>query len=589
MSVSKPRILILLLRRDLRLHDNPLFHALSHKTHHHSHLLPIYIFNPSHIEISGFLSFPDQKSPYPECRSLIGRFWKCGPHRTIFIAESVWDLKQSLKKLGSDLVLRVGPPDEVIESIIRGVQEGGSADVVGVWMAEAVGSEEKKEEMGVRKAVEKEGVVFKSFEDGSYLYGLYEVPDVFTSFRKTVEPLRKTIPEPLPLPKSLNPIPSTPVAQQLDPFTIPTTLEGLIKALKSPLSDLGLPGGGAPLTLPPGAKTAHPFTGGETSAKNRVHHLLSTGAISTYKDTRNGLLGEDFSCKFAAYFAQGCLSARLVHKAMCAFEEGNSWTSVLGLNSQDTPHPPTPPGFAKGENKGTASIRFELLWRDYFRLCALKFGQNVFSLSGYRGDTDYKWKSLGEARDAFSRFQRGCTGMGLVDASMRELYLTGWTSNRARQNVASYLAKRMGVDWRLGAEWYEMLLVDYDMASNWGNWQYNAGVGNDPRGEGRVFNQVKQGRDYDKGGEYVRTWCEELRNVEGEVWQTAMLKGEEREGVCAFSEDARVSVERPLVVIPDGGGGGGNRRGGGAGGKGRGGKGGGGGGGKHKRVGKEGI
>ncbi|KAF8540078.1 DNA photolyase, FAD-binding/Cryptochrome [Trichophaea hybrida] len=504
MSVSKPRILILLLRQDLRLHDNPLFHALSHKTHHHSHLLQIYIFNPSHIEISGFLSSPDQKSPYPECRSRIGRFWKCGPHRTKFIAESVWDLKQSLKKLGSDLVLRVGPPNEVIERIIREVQEGGSADVMGVWMAEAVGSEEKQEEMGVRKAVEKEGAEFKSFEDGSYFYG----------FRAAAGPIHN-----------------------------PTTLEGLIKALKSPLSDLGLPGG-APLTLPPIAKSAHPFTGGETSAKTRVHHLLSTGAISTYKDTRNGLLGEDFSCKFAAYFAQGCLSARSVHKVMCAFEEGIPWTSVLDLNSQNIP---SPLGFGKGENKGTASIRFELLWRDYFRLCALKFGPKVFSLSGYRGDTDYKWKPLGEARDAFSRLQRGCTGMGLVDASMRELYLTGWTSNRARQNVASYLAKRMGVDWRLGAEWYEMLLVDYDMASNWGNWQYNAGVGNDPRGEGRVFNQVKQGRDYDKGGEYIRTWCEEY---------------------C---------------------GSGGKRRGGGGGGKGRGGRRGGEGGGKHKRVGKEGI
>jgi len=74
-------------------------------------------------------------------------------------------------------------------------------------------------------------------------------------------------------------------------------------------------------------------------------------------------------------------------------------------------------------------------------------------------------------------------------------------------------------------------------------------VGNDPRGEGRVFNQVKQGRDYDKKGEYVRTWCEELRGVEGEVWQTAMLKGEDRERVCAFSEDARVAVEKPLAVI----------------------------------------
>lgn len=85
----------------------------------------------------------------------------------------MWDLKQSLKKLGSDLVLRVGRPDEVVGAIIRGLQsEAEGQDVVGVWMAEAAGSDEKREENGVRVAAEKEGVEFRLFEDGSYLYGL---------------------------------------------------------------------------------------------------------------------------------------------------------------------------------------------------------------------------------------------------------------------------------------------------------------------------------------------------------------------------------------------------------------------------------
>ncbi len=88
------------------------------------------------------------------------------------------------------------------------------------------------------------------------------------------------------------------------------------------------------------------------------------------------------------------------------------------------------------------------------------------------------------------RFLRGTTGTGLIDASQRELLFTGYTSNRARQNVASYLAKHLGINWKLGAEWYESMLVDYDVSSNWGNWQYVAGVGNDPRGEARVFNPI---------------------------------------------------------------------------------------------------
>jgi deoxyribodipyrimidine photo-lyase len=111
------------------------------------------------------------------------------------------------------------------------------------------------------------------------------------------------------------------------------------------------------------------------------------------------------------------------------------------------------------------------------------------------------------------RFCSGRTGLGLIDAAQRELYLTGYSSNRARQNVASFLAKHLNIDWRLGAEWFQCMLVDYDTANNWGNWQYVAGVGNDPR-EGRLFNPVKQALDYDPKGEYIKTWVPELRDVD---------------------------------------------------------------------------
>lgn len=117
-------------------------------------------------------------------------------------------------------------------------------------------------------------------------------------------------------------------------------------------------------------------------------------------------------------------------------------------------------------------------------------------------------------REVFARFRSGRTGIGLIDAANREVFLTGYTSNRARQNVASFLShsSHLGIDWRVGAEWYEYLLVDYDLASNWGNWQYVAGVGNDPR-PGRVFNPVKQALDYDPEGEYIKAWVPELRHV----------------------------------------------------------------------------
>ena len=273
-----------------------------------------------------------------------------------------------------------------------------------------------------------------------------------------------------------------------------------------------------PPQWPTDAQSAHPFSGGETAGQERISHLVTTGAMSTYKATRNGMLGLDFSTKISAYLAQGHITARQVHWAMFDFEEGRG----PGQNAQ---------GYGQGENEGTAAVRFELLWRDYMRLCMRKFGYKMFSLYGIQsrdskgqkgGPHDKKWKQLNKSGgagddpaktlEAFQRFRSGRTGVGLIDASNRELFVTGYTSNRARQNVASFLSSHLNIDWRVGAEWYECFLVDYDTASNWGNWQYVAGVGNDPR-QGRVFNPVKQALDYDKHGEYIKAWVPELRGI----------------------------------------------------------------------------
>lgn len=175
-------------------------------------------------------------------------------------------------------------------------------------------------------------------------------------------------------------------------------------------------------------------------------------------------------------------------------------------------------GFGAGENDGTAAVRFELLWRDYMRLCARKFGTKLFEIEGFRGKKDKQWQMVysgtpSEAQEKLHRFLIGQTGIGLIDASQREIFLTGYTSNRARQNVANFLAKTLHMDWRLGAEWYECMLIDYDTASNWGNWQYVSGVGNDPR-DGRIFNPIKQALDYDSKGKYLKTWIPELRDLD---------------------------------------------------------------------------
>lgn len=180
MTAEAPRILLLVLRRDLRLADNPLLHALRNTNNKHTHVLPVYIFNPQQIEVSGFLEL-DAKSPYPEARSRVGGFWRCGPHRARFVAECVWDLKESLGKMGSDLVVRVGLGREVVAAMLQQIgarDADGAGKVVGVWMTRDHGNEEMSEERGVRRSVEAVGegaIEFRVFENESYLIHRYGI------------------------------------------------------------------------------------------------------------------------------------------------------------------------------------------------------------------------------------------------------------------------------------------------------------------------------------------------------------------------------------------------------------------------------
>jgi len=197
------RILIYLLRRDLRLADNPILHEISKlASQSHTpftHVLPVYVFAAQQVEVSGFLSNPDLKTPYPEARSEVGKFWRCGPHRARFLAESVWDLKTDLEYQGSSLVLRAGLVGDVLEDMLAGFKNSEKeTQVVGIWMTDEEGVEEKREERAVRRIADKQGIDFRLWVDEKYFIDDRDIPfdnprkypDVFTSYRKSVEPLR---------------------------------------------------------------------------------------------------------------------------------------------------------------------------------------------------------------------------------------------------------------------------------------------------------------------------------------------------------------------------------------------------------------
>ena len=111
------------------------------------------------------------------------------------------------------------------------------------------------------------------------------------------------------------------------------------------------------------------------------------------------------------------------------------------------------------------------------------------------------------------RWQQGLTGYPLVDAGMRELWMTGWMHNRVRMVTASFLAKHLLIDWRAGADWFLDTLVDADLANNSTGWQWVAGCGSDAAPYFRIFNPVAQSRRFDPAGQYLRTWLPELQQL----------------------------------------------------------------------------
>ncbi len=220
-----------------------------------------------------------------------------------------------------------------------------------------------------------------------------------------------------------------------------------------------------------------PFDGGETAAVRHLTDYFSGSLAATYKQTRNAIDDWDSSTKLSPFLALGNLSPTQIWQRLKNYEQ-----HVVA-------------------NDSTYWIYFELLWREYFQWLALKQGANLFKFQGIAKQAPLTTFSASR----FAMWTQGSTPYASVNAAMKQLKATGYLSNRARQIVASALVNELAVDWRFGAAYFQHHLIDHDVASNWGNWQYIAGVGVDPRG-GRHFNLAKQSELFDPNGDYVRRW-----------------------------------------------------------------------------------
>jgi len=158
---------------------------------------------------------------------------------------------------------------------------------------------------------------------------------------------------------------------------------------------------------------------------------------------------------------------------------------------------------------GPAAFRTELAWREFY---ADVLWRRPASARDYLSPA-FRHMEYDEPGDRFTTWQEGRTGYPIVDAGMRQLQATGWMHNRVRM-VASFLVKDLHLEWQHGARHFMRHLVDGDLASNQHGWQWVAGCGTDAAPYFRVFNPTSQGRRFDPGGDYVRRWVAELRDVD---------------------------------------------------------------------------
>jgi deoxyribodipyrimidine photo-lyase len=381
-------------------------------------------------------------------------FKKTEKFRAQFLIESVTALKRNLEKLNIPLLVYHQRPESSIPEIVA------QNEISSVYFQEEWTSEEMEVLENV-KSKNSDLVAFKStynqflFHPEDIPFDIESIPNVFTQFRNQCEKSTKIRPE-----FTAKPMPEDNLITNLT--VIPS------------IETLGFE------NFEMDSRTAFPFRGGEDEAMKRLqNYFWETKKLSVYKLTRNGLIGTDFSSKFSPWLANGSISAKTIYWEIIKYEQ------------------------QIGKNESTYWLIFELIWRDYFKYISLKNGNSIFKIGGIL-DKKYDWKTN---QSAIKNWINGTTEEPFVNANMIELQQTGWMSNRGRQNVGSYFAKELLLDWRIGAAYFEAMLIDYDVHSNYGNWMYVSGVGNDPRD--RKFNIKLQASNYDGQSKFQKLWLQQ--------------------------------------------------------------------------------
>ncbi|WP_419802617.1 DASH family cryptochrome [Mucilaginibacter sp.] len=415
---------------------------------------------------------------------------KTGNFRARFINESVADLRQSLQNLGGDLLVRLGDPAVIIPELVQQYQ------VSEVYHHREVAFEETEISAKVEAALWKMKINLKHFightlhNKEDLPFPIKDIPDAFSVFRKKVErdsQVRRCAVPPQKI--------KTPEIKVLG--EIPTLQE---LGLAEPFDD---------------ERAVMRFLGGEKEGLNQLNNFAGENQDKTVK--ANPVVGADFANTMSAWLSMGCISPRQIYWQVQQYEK------------------------SYGSNVLTTAVILELLWRDYYRFMFKKHGDQFFQKEGFKGQAPTEAANQDELLE---KWKTGQTGVPFIDAVMREMNATGYTSIRGRYNAASFLVRDLHVNWTCGAAYFEEKLIDYSQATNWGNWAALAGVGNDPK-ENRNLNVVKQAGEIDPKGQYVKLWVPELGAIPGKQIHTPFFLTPAELAVYGI----KLGVDYPKLVI----------------------------------------
>jgi len=488
-------------RRDLRLHDNEIYHKVPHR------IVSLYVINPADYQ------------PRPCGAQTTLETVTVGPHASRALVHALTNLRQNLRLRGGDLVIRRGDPLLVIPEFVREInadsivwsQEPGSYEqrishelakllrpttcvhtVMGytlhhpddlprdeeTWNALARPKEKRKKrpeahDFDTTKTVSQEPDSGPHTLVNVSTKRLTGLPRIMGDFRRAARTAA-----------SVRPCLDAPTAETLlsinglDPGELPT-LQELTAAYKK-RSLFGLPSTVISNIVDCAQdRMDSDCTGGETFAIEQLYDFVQHHAATANRSLAD--VSNHQSAHTSTALATGALSARQIYWRAIA-EPGCEW------------------------------LVSHMEMRDYFIYTTLAADHHMFRLRGQKLPAKLQeWKAVQDHMESFTRWALGETKLPLVDAGMRELTQTGYCSNRVRQNMASVLAKDLQLDWRVGAEWFQFCLQDHCVAANWGNWQYFGGVGNDPKN--RHFRTVSQAIRYDPDGQYVQKWLPALEAV----------------------------------------------------------------------------